>query len=114
LQGRQRPGGRLGCVAIRLAAHLPQDALLLGHHIALRLASTVAGFQGCQPFPIEAGDQLADGIATPAPSTPSGVGKALTAGHGEQRFGSRHNGSRFDLGASQAFQFVAFLLGENA
>ncbi|MBV9281398.1 MAG: hypothetical protein JOZ41_15060 [Chloroflexi bacterium] len=49
-----------------------------------------------------------------APEPPSGVGKAPTAGYGEECFGARHDGSRFSLGATEALEFVAFLVGEGA
>jgi hypothetical protein len=78
----------------------------------LGLAPAVPGFEGCEPLPIEASNQLPNGVATPTPGGPSGVGKALPAGDGEKRFGSRHDGSRFSLGTTETLKVVAFLVGE--
>jgi hypothetical protein len=106
-------------VPIRCPTDLPPDtrlrvSLLFVDALALRLAAAMTGFEGRQPFPVEAGDQLRHGIATPAPGSLRGVLKSLPVGHGEQRFGSRHEGRRFGLGPTQTLEFVAFLIGENA
>jgi hypothetical protein len=87
--------------------------LLLGGAVALRLAAAMAGFEGGQPFPIEAGDQLPDGIAASPPDSPSGVREALTISHCKQPFGSCHEGSRLSLSTTQTLQVAAFLIGEH-
>lgn len=77
VEGRERPGGRL--VPVRCPPHFPQDALLLGPRVALGLPPPCPVCEGCEPLPIEASNQLPDGVATPPATARSALARATMA-----------------------------------
>jgi hypothetical protein len=87
---------------------------LLALGVLLGLTTTMTGFESCQPVPIEASDELSNGIAAPAPGDPRGVGKALSVGHRKECLRACHKGSWFSLGATQVLKLMVFLVGEGA
>src|SRR5215207_1102013 len=75
---------------------------------------TVARLQRSESFSVKAPDQFGDGIPR---STPGSFGRLRVAhaiGHGQQGFGPGDMGSGFSVGAADANEQLALLLGERS
>lgn len=63
----------------------------------------MTGFQSREPFRIEAGDEMRDGIATFPPYKPGGIGKGMTFCHGKHFCGMDHLISRHRQRTTELF-----------
>ena len=112
MEGQERPSGRPVLVAIRVPADLPQDAVLLGLRVALRLAAAVAWLERRQPFPVEPRHQVCPRISAAPTGGPRRFRKAMTIGHRQQGFGPRHMASGGAVRAAEMLKLGTFVGGE--
>jgi len=109
LERRERPGGDLILLPIRLPAHLLQNPLLLGRRVPLRLASAMPLDQGINPVPVKPRDQVRDGIATLPPSGSGCCLKACTIGDREHFLGTRNLSGWISARSAHLFKGETFL-----
>ncbi|BAM00671.1 hypothetical protein CLDAP_26310 [Caldilinea aerophila DSM 14535 = NBRC 104270] len=75
-----------------------------------RRTAAVPGGQRCQPLPVEARDQVRNGIARSAASRTRSFGVALAICNGQQRLGPGHMAGRFAAGAADMRQHFSFFV----
>src|SRR3982751_2932739 len=110
LQRRQGPSGRAIPLAIGDALEFGQNALLLLRAIAEGRAPAMAGNDSNHAFPIETRDPVANGVSGMPPRQDSRLSVALARRDGQQGARADHWGGGCASGATQASEFVPFLL----
>lgn len=71
-------------------------------------------FDGRHPFPVKVGDQIGDGIPRAMPGGFGRCGVAFTIGHGQKCLGPSDVGSGLGVGAADANEQLAFVVGERS
>ena len=109
LQGGERPGGSAITCAIRPAAKLGQNALVLGGTILKGGTTAMAGHQSREALAIEAADKgRYSVVGTPANSM-SGCGVAQSISHGQEQFGALDMTGGLAVGTTDLGEHVALL-----